>query len=77
VSGLSGEALVHRERAERLNRHASDTRKFGTREMYLRLAETEIGLAEWLERLDQQAREQAGTGEPTPTVPEASPQRDR
>jgi hypothetical protein len=45
--------------------------------MYLRLAETEIELAEWLVRLDQQAREQAGTGETTPTVPEAFPQRDR
>jgi hypothetical protein len=59
VSTLGNRVRFHRERAERFSRHASGTRNPDTREMYLRLAEREVALAERLERLEDQAREHA------------------
>jgi hypothetical protein len=41
---------VHRVRAESFRKHASSTKSPGSREMYLRLAEREIALAEHLEQ---------------------------
>jgi hypothetical protein len=59
VSTLSNQRFVHRERAARFNKYALITNNLGTREMYLRLGEQEIALAERLERLEHQARDHA------------------
>jgi hypothetical protein len=53
---VSNQVRVHRVRAESYRKHASITNNPGSREMYLRLAERAIALAEHLE---QQALGQA------------------
>ena len=65
-------ARFHRERAERFSRYASRTQNPGTREMYLRLAESEVALAERCERLEKQARADTEVGSATPKAPRGS-----
>ena len=58
MSTLNTRVRFHTERAECFKRHASNTRNPQTREMYLRLAHTEMALAaneaELVEQTEQQ-----------------------
>lgn len=56
----------HADRANTFSRHASFTRNLDVREMYLRLMERELALAERLERLENQMQTaESGGADPT------------
>ena len=71
---LNNPAFLHRERAECFSTHASNTKNPDTRQMYLRLANMEVALAE---RAERQTPQHVETGKAVSTALEGSAGRHR